>query len=228
MKKHQFSESERVAILIHHRSRCFWCGGPVRLRELSVDHVIPEHFQEKPEELRQLLKRFGLPRSFRINDYCNWVPSHDRCNKEKGGKPLGESPMTQRLLERLCEEAESVRAIEQKLISDRRADKILGRVTVALEKGDFSAAELEELLVATKDRARFEKARAEISAVLSDRWHIVALEENVATVTDGKRWGLTSIAPEAFVWWLCPSCKRPGPWSGVICLSCGQRSDPFD
>jgi hypothetical protein len=82
LKKHQFTPSERVAVLIYHR-RCFWCGEPLRLRELSVDHVIPEHLQEKPEELARLLEHFGLPDSFRINDYCNWVPSHDRCNKEK-------------------------------------------------------------------------------------------------------------------------------------------------
>jgi hypothetical protein len=74
--------------------------------------------------------------------------------------------MTQHLLERLSQEAESVRAIEQKLLSDRRTDKILGKVIVALEKGDFSAADLQELLVAAKDKAGFEnfdRARWSIS-----------------------------------------------------------------
>jgi hypothetical protein len=170
------------------------------------------------------------PSHFNINDYCNWVPSHHWCNNNKNRKPLGASPLTQRLLERLQEDAEKRRRIEEKFKSDRSAAKTLGRFMVAVEKAPALAAQLRESLLAitVEDKELFQQAREHLSYLLSDEWRIVSLEGNVAAVTDRTRWGTTFVGSGFNSSWSCPTCGRPGPWRGVICLSCGRKSDPND
>lgn len=60
------------------------------------------------------------------------------------------------------------------------------------------------------------------------RWTVVANANGVATVTNGKQAGLMSVASNPHHSWICPTCGNNGPWNGVICLSCGQMSDPSD
>ena len=51
---------------------------------LEIDHIIPEHFCNKPDELRNLLERLGVP-DLKIHSYSNWLPVHGRpCNRQKG------------------------------------------------------------------------------------------------------------------------------------------------
>jgi hypothetical protein len=228
MNKHTFTTLERFAIFSHHGGQCFWCTEPLRLREMTVDHVIPENLQEKPDDLARLLAHYGLPDCFRINDYCNWVPCHDRCNKEKTGKPLPASPMTQHILHSLYKKAGMVREVEERLRKGKRADKLLGMVSVALESEEFVPAELEELLLEAREGEQFSRIRTQISAALSGRWYVVSIEDDLATVTNGIQWGVTPVSTKASASWTCPACGNLGPWNGVMCLSCGQRSDPFD
>jgi hypothetical protein len=57
----------------------------------------------------------------------------------------------------------------------------------------------------------------------ADRWEIVReLASETVVVSDGRFTGVTG----SDVSFLCPFCGSHGPWDGVICRTCGQRSEP--
>jgi hypothetical protein len=60
--------------------------------------------------------------------------------------------------------------------------------------------------------------------LVPDHWKIERIEGNMAYVTDGKRTGRTPIKDHG-ISFKCSRCESYGPWNGIICLSCGQRSD---
>lgn len=60
---------------------------------------------------------------------------------------------------------------------------------------------------------------------VSDDWKIIKKEGNIAIVTDGQRKGRTPLRRHGDAF-LCPTCGKYGPWNGVVCLSCGYRSEP--
>jgi hypothetical protein len=83
MAKHRFTDTERFAVWMHNGQRCYWCFEPLSLQDTTVDHVIPEHLEDKPDAFEALKVHLGLPTTFIINDYCDWLPAHDRCNKSR-------------------------------------------------------------------------------------------------------------------------------------------------
>ncbi len=231
MSKRSFSHAERYAIWKYHKRICYWCEEPLRIQETTVDHVIPEPLEEKPKELEELRRSYGLPATFVINDYCNWLPSHDHCNKSKSGKPLPAVPLVMNLLRKLLQNAEEVRKIEQRMRANVKKDEALSKVIVALEEGIIIP---EDILALVNDPELLDDEdirvlRDEINLRIDPtRWNVnhVDTEREIATVSDGKFFGATPIGPDAHPSWECPHCGRYGPWDGMICRSCGQRSEP--
>jgi len=233
MSKHQFTHSERFAVWRHHGQRCYWCGEPLRLQETTVDHVLAEHIQENPKELERLKVILNLSETFTINNYCNWLPAHDKCNKNKGAKTLPPTPMVLSILEKLQRDADKVRKIEEGVKANAKKDKALATIMVALEKGEINK---EEILAALSDPdlpqdEDVQLLRKEINLrVDPKRWHIVHLdkERELATVSDGRLGGSTPVGPQAHHSWECPHCGSYGPWNGARCVTCGHLSDPYD
>lgn len=146
MGKHRFSKVEEFAIWKHHGPWCFYCAGPLRLSETTIDHYIPEYLEDRPAELDKVRADYGLLASFVINDYCNWLPSHARCNQKKGAKIPKLTLLAIETLDRLSREAETVRSIEQQIRSDVKKDKLIGQVAVALETNKLTRDEIRALL----------------------------------------------------------------------------------
>jgi hypothetical protein len=104
---------------------------------------------------------------------------------------------------------------------DRKKAPILTRVAVSIENGDLTEADLREFLQSIPPAP---DSSAQL-LMLDARWRIVREENGFATVTDGVRAGITPTVAAHHYSWDCPYCGRPGPWDGVICRSCGNRSD---
>jgi 5-methylcytosine-specific restriction endonuclease McrA len=64
MKKHQFTQAQRFVIWTCEGYRCCWCGNPIDFLEMTVDHVVPEHLQEKPDDYKAYRELHALPESF--------------------------------------------------------------------------------------------------------------------------------------------------------------------
>lgn len=230
MKKYVFKDTERYAVWTHHGRACYWCEEPLILQEATVDHVIPEHLIEKPDELKAVLEKFGLPINFQINDFGNWLPCHDRCNKSKGGKTLKAVPMVQTIIEKLQREAESVRKLEAKVRLNAKRGDALAKLMAAKEADMITKEEVMEVFELEYPEGKNYKALYEAKYYLDrNKWRIVGiLNDTQATVTDGRLAGITPIGDSPDHSWVCPTCGHYGPWNGVICLTCGRRSDPFD
>lgn len=125
--KHQFTDAQRFAVWKHHGQRCYWCEEPLRLQETTVDHVVPEHLEGKPDELAKVTTLLALPEAFKINDYGNWLPAHDRCNKNKGGRNLRPCPMVSAILDKLLRDADKVAKIEKGIKDTAERIKLLRR-----------------------------------------------------------------------------------------------------
>ncbi|MGZ3789863.1 MAG: PIN domain-containing protein, partial [Bacteriovorax sp.] len=55
---------------------------------------------------------------------------------------------------------------------------------------------------------------------------IMSDKDNYFVVSDGNKGGIVYKGYD--IQNLCPNCGNYGPWNGVICMSCGMRSDPWD
>lgn len=136
MAKYKFTYAQRYAVWKHHGSRCYWCDEPLGIMDTTIDHFIPEHLENKATELDKVRADYALSPSFIINDYCNWLPSHARCNSVGKGANLPKLTFQAiATLDRLARDAEVVRSIEHGIKSKIKADKRFAQVMVGLQTG---------------------------------------------------------------------------------------------
>jgi 5-methylcytosine-specific restriction endonuclease McrA len=145
MKKHKFTNAERFAVWLCHGQKCYWCSEPMRYRESTVDHVLPEHLLEKPEQLKKELFKY-LPSDFNLNSFGNWLPCHDKCNKSKGGKVMEAVPLTKAILDKLIQKELTVKQAAERVGKDVKKDKMLGDISAALEKGNLQPNDVATLV----------------------------------------------------------------------------------
>lgn len=141
MRKYRFKPEQRLAIWRVYDKKCFYCKEPIGFQELTVDHVLPESLLDKPDELMALIKQYGLGDDFSINDYCNWVPAHNHCNREKGTTIYDASPAMIKTLAIVRKKADLARAEEEKITREQRTGDLLGKLEVAYRKGIISKEE---------------------------------------------------------------------------------------
>lgn len=150
MTKHRFTSVERYAVWQANAQECYYCHEPLRLKEVNVDHFIPERLLEAPAELKERLAELNLPPTFEINSYCNWLPIHNRCNLDKGGKAPARSMISMSILAGLEKSAAEAERIAKRVTSDRKADALIGKVLAALDGQTLRVDELLDALVGVK------------------------------------------------------------------------------
>ncbi len=173
MGKHVPTYAEKYAVWKHHGGRCFWCDEPVGFQEAEIDHFIPEHLENKPAELEKVRADYGLSESFTINDYCNWLPCHPRCNRKKGAKVPKLTLQAIDTLDKLDRDVETIRSIEYGITNKFKEDKRFAQVMVGLQTGlhtnKFTKGQKEEMKVLLAD---LELEQDEDIQILSNEIHI--------------------------------------------------------
>lgn len=145
--KRRFTYLERVSLWYAYNGQCFWCGHPLELRHLTVDHVLPETLlHETPQELAATRKRYGLASTWDINSYANWVPAHASCNGKKGTTLLPSSPAFLLVLEGVQRAAVRCLEIEARWRRQRDADRAIAVLKVALENQTLTASDIAEIV----------------------------------------------------------------------------------
>ncbi len=150
MTKHRFSSVERYAVWQANGHECYYCHEPIRLKEVNVDHFIPERLIECPAELKRVLEEFNLPQTFEINRYCNWLPIHARCNLDKGGKAPTRSMISMSVFEDLKRTALEAHRIAERVMNNRKSDALIGKVLAALDGRALRVDDLLDALVGVK------------------------------------------------------------------------------
>jgi hypothetical protein len=216
----------RLALFKAWHERCVWCRIPLYFSEMEIDHVIPKSLDG--ENVRRLITAHGLSCDFDLHSLENLAASCGPCNGGKGRKPPPEAPAITLVLDTARSHAPGIADVAEKLYGKRKLDEALAIVRAAAAAGDKNALALPE--AADTVSSEFGAATGQqierlhpALGLLYGEWTIVhSPSDRVATVTDGERAGYTG-TDKSF---MCGTCGSHGPWNGVICLTCGQRSEP--
>ena len=146
--KRRFSYPERYAVWHCNGQRCWWCGQPLRLVEVTVDHVLPESLLGYEGKRQAVLAEYGLPKDFNINGYENWLPCHNHCNQSKGNRSPAFVPGNKAILDGLKETAHKAEQIARSVSLNVAKDSVFKAIFAALERQAISLLDLDELLEA--------------------------------------------------------------------------------
>jgi hypothetical protein len=147
-KKRRSSYAERYAVWLCHGPKCWWCHEPLRIWETTIDHVLPESLLDDEAARRDILTQYGLPESFNINGYENWLPCHTHCNQQKGAIALTFVPGHKAILDRLKSKAGEAERAARSVTANIAKDKVFRSIFAGLEQRTISVRDLEDLLQA--------------------------------------------------------------------------------
>ncbi|RXH04916.1 HNH endonuclease [Bradyrhizobium vignae] len=231
----QTSRTSRKSIAPHQRfgiwkawnGQCFWCREPVAFQSCEIDHVIPLN-AVGGGKAAAVRTHFGLSNTFDFDNYENWVPAHAPCNRSKGAIVIDPAPATSIYLKQIGSKIALAKATADRVLRDNRKGELLARLQVAINSGDISEAEIQELWAGlptpvTKGGTLGFLIQEELW--IAPGWKVVQANGNlVHVVSAAGRAGVTSTSNHPS--WVCSRCGNKGPWNGVICLSCGNREEP--
>lgn len=124
--------------------RCAYCGDVIQLRDLEIDHILPESLQGRPEELNRLRAELGLPSDFTLSSLNNLLPSHGRCNLQKSNRVFKESRLRY-FLEVADGKLAAIRRLIPRLELHASKERILAAVKLGLETGELNFSELADV-----------------------------------------------------------------------------------
>lgn len=145
MNKYSFSNSERYAVYTIHTEKCYLCTKPIDLASMEVDHILPEQLLENKKLLKSTLESFGLPDSYNINSYENWMPSCRRCNNKKSQIIFKPTPIVQIELQKAKNKAKKVEKLVNDTVSKQKVSRALNIVKQAFNSGELSDSQIEEI-----------------------------------------------------------------------------------
>jgi hypothetical protein len=191
----------------------------------QVDHVIPEHLAECPEELQTVITSFGLPEEFNLNSFENWLPACAPCNNEKRGTVFEALPIFAVQLKKTSDKADKARALE---VETRSKQQVLRAITVietahqqgTLDKLHFSR--LRPLVEFHQEHREPELAASRI--MLTPLLEVLSQNGELLTVKGPYGIGVGRANPPSHSNFRCPSCGHSA-WNGAICVACGTQDD---
>jgi len=153
--KRKFSYAERYAVWYCNGQKCWWCKEPLRLVEVTIDHVLPESLLDDDISRETILTEYGLPKHFNINGYENWLPCHNHCNQSKSNRPPTFVPGNKAILDGLAARAARATSVANSVTANVAKDRVFKTFFAALEQRTLSLVDLDELLQAfAEDPAR--------------------------------------------------------------------------
>lgn len=211
MAKYKFSSAQRYAIFLTHGMKCYLCDVPLDLTSMTVDHVLPEHLLATPSLAASTKLALGLPASFQLNSFENWMPACGSCNAKKSELQFEPSLLFQVHLQRLVAKAEQARRLCDEIVSNRHVSSALNTLERAQESGrSFDNLEKERMSVLLGFAADRELVIKGEPLRLKQSFQLVVTNVEAAT-----RWGATH--------WSMPP-REPGEPSLVV-LFCVERGE---
>jgi hypothetical protein len=132
---------ERIALWMAYSRKCAYCGEPIQLRDLEIDHIIPESLGDRPQDMDRLKCELGLPSEFVLNSLNNFLPSHARCNLRKTNQVF-EPARLRYFLEVAEKKLDAVRRLIPGLELQDSKERLLGAVQSGLESGNLDFSDL--------------------------------------------------------------------------------------
>ncbi len=226
MSKRRFTPHERYAVYTVHGEKCYLCSKPLDLASFQVDHVLPESLEGDETRLSGALNLLGLPPSFDLNSYENWMPACGPCNLKKLDTIFAPSLLVQLGLQHAAEGAPKVRDMASRTVGLSAIGKALNCLERASASGQLTARHLSALrpLVATSDANR----PPEIVGTplrLTPLYEVVSEGGGLRMIRGPYGYGSRPSSPNAHWSFDCPHCGSIAGWNGARCVICGQMSD---
>ena len=177
--KYRFSHAERYAVWLHHEKRCWQCLEPLRLVETSIDHFVPENVAATPQELNTIIREYGLPPTFNVNGFENWLPCHRHCNEARS-KTFELHPGNVVIFIKLFVKAPAVQRTAISIKQNVEKDKLFAKLFVAMEEGTISFSELQAFVGDLCDGAFVQPAVLEPRMIRLDNGYWLREEDIVA------------------------------------------------
>jgi hypothetical protein len=114
---------------------------------MTVDHIFPQDLSYDPIRKKKVFLEYGLPATFDIESYDNWLPCHQWENREKSNIVFDAST-TRFFLGIAKGKSETAANIEKKWRKKKRNDKILYILEVALVKGEITKDQVYHVIAA--------------------------------------------------------------------------------
>ena len=76
---------DRQALWLAHNKKCAYSGELIDLRNIQIDHIIPERIEKDSEEYRSLATQLQLSDDFEITGFENLLPCSPSYNLQKKG-----------------------------------------------------------------------------------------------------------------------------------------------
>lgn len=222
MSHYKFSNAQRYAIFLVHGMKCYLCGDPLDLTSMTVDHVLPEHLLTTPSLLDGAKLALGLPASFDLNSFENWMPACTSCNSKKSGLQFEPSLLIQVQLQHLAKTADKARRLCNEVVSSRQVSLALSALERARDDGRSFDGPTRERLVTLLGFA------TEHSLVPRGQplYLTQAFRLKMTTVEDAAHWGATH--------WSMPPRESGEPALVVLfqqeqgeCVECGLIQPVF-
>lgn len=225
MAKKAFSATERLAVYTAHGEKCYLCTKPIDLKTMQVDHIIPDSL-EGTARLAEVLIQLGLPSTFNLQSYENWLPACGPCNNLKRDQVFEPVPIVLVLLTKAAERASKAQAIAEKAVSEQNVQKALNTLERAINSDALFGEEIKAQLSAL---FRFQTTYR--APEMLGKPVLIGLGLELLAEKDGIRivrgpYGVgggpaTTRVPPAM---RCPGCGFPY-FNGARCVLCGLLDD---
>lgn len=145
MSSQSFSPIQREAIWNAYSRRCFYGKEPLAIKDVEVDHVVPEELLNDSLRKAAVFKDYGLSSAFDIRGYGNLVPTCSECNGLKRNNLIPADKMVLYLMRTQvnAERIEKEVAVKEK---GQALGPLLRSIQHSLDKGLFSSSEFESAL----------------------------------------------------------------------------------
>jgi len=219
MSGYKFTIAQRFAVYTVHGGTCYLNGEPLFLKSMRIDHILPRSLKDDPERLYVISEEYGLPHNFELDSFENWLPTCDPCNSAKYKEPFRPTPIIQRYVDRARSGAAETKALAERIVTNQAISKALITLEMAFDQGRLDLSIIEPLIELYEQHQRRTRLR---EFRITPQCTILHELEGYRIVQTNYGVGYASNRSTADITFQCPHCGNFGPWSGAICLTCGQ------
>lgn len=131
---------DRQALWEAHTQKCVYCGNPLRLRDLEIEHILPQYLCRSSEhrpELNRWLSVLGLPADYDLNSADNLLPAHAHCNRSKGPHLFDESSI-RHFRNLAAAKIPKLSELRERITKQGAADKVVNQAAGHVASGAFT------------------------------------------------------------------------------------------
>lgn len=231
MSKYKFNDYERYAVWKTLGPKCQWCKEPVEYKDSHIDHIIPESLLENATELKNVFKTYKLDKSFNINSFENWIPTHPSCNQSKNATVLAGAPIILQLLEKTITNKKKTENLYLSWKNQSKTAKLESIIKNGIKDHTISKETVNNIFLSIDDTLSpvlgmtASTINNQVIYIPSkENWVVISTDKDFYTVRKGEEEGILPLSDTPDPEWLCDNCKNYGPWDGNKCLNCNQTS----